>query len=48
MMKNKRTRKLREYKKIGLIQTHIMNNAKNYIIITIIFLVRDYSRSILY
>ncbi len=38
-MRNKRNVNLRNSSKGKLIQTHIMNNLKNYIIVTIIFLV---------
>jgi len=37
-MRNKRTRIQRNHEKIGVIQTHIKNNLRNYIIVTIIFL----------
>lgn len=47
-MKNKRTRIPRKHRKIGLIQAHVINNAKNYIIVTIIFLVRSNTWSIIY
>ena len=38
-MQNKRIRRSKGNKGTGIIQKHIMNNLKNYIIITIIFLV---------
>lgn len=38
-MQNKRTRRSNGNQGTGIIQKHIMNNLKNYIIITIIFLV---------
>ena len=38
-MQNKRTKRARKTSRIGIIQTHIRNNLKNYVIVTIIFLV---------
>ena len=46
-MQNKRTT-ARNYKKTGIIQEHINNNIRNYIIITMIFLVRCDTWSIVY
>lgn len=43
-MQNKRTRVQRNYEKRGILQTHVANNLKNYIIVTIIFLVRSNAR----
>ncbi len=39
-MQNKRIGITRQYQKRGIIQAHIMNNLKNYAIVTIFFLVR--------
>lgn len=46
-MHNKRAIIKRNYEKIGIIQTHIINNFKNYVIVTIIFLVRCSAWSII-
>lgn len=45
-MQNKRIK--RNYSGRGVLRTHIENNLKNYIIVTIFFLVRSYNRCTLY
>jgi len=47
-MQNKRIRKHREPSRSGIIQEHINNNLKDYIIVTIIFIVRSINRCIVY
>lgn len=47
-MQNKRTKRLANYRGRGIIQTHISNNLKNYVIVTIIFLIRSNTWSIIY
>lgn len=47
-MQNKRMRILEKRKKTGIIQTHIMNNLRNYVVITIIFLSRSNTWSTIY
>ena len=47
-MQNKRIQKVISHEKKGIIHTHIENNLKNYIIVTVIFLIRSSSRSVIY
>lgn len=47
-MQNKRIRKHRGVSRSGIIQEHINNNLKDYIIVTIIFIVRSINRCIVY
>jgi len=47
-MQNKRIQKVLGKDKKGAIRTHIENNLKNYIIVTVIFLIRSSSRSTIY
>lgn len=47
-MQNKRTTRLRGNPKPGILQTHVMNNLKNYIIVTIIFLIGIVLRCIIH
>lgn len=43
-----RTKRNNATKQRGVIQTHIINNFKNYVIITIVFLVRSNTWSTIY
>ena len=47
-MQNKRIVRARKNSEMGLLQNHIINNLRNYIIILIIFLVRNYTRNSFY
>lgn len=41
VMQNKRIARIKGNEKKGLIRTHIENNLKNYLIVTLIFMVRS-------